>query len=148
MLPAGTLARALLPALKILNAVTTCLLVMTDRSVWSLVATESPVPAELSAGDRVQFSFRQVDNGIAEIIEINVMREFTEEGVRVSASGTVLAFDRVARMLVLDDKSAWLLEDMQNSLPIRITIGDRVRVEYESAEDGTQRVREVRVINR
>lgn len=121
---------------------------MTDRSVWSLVATESPVPAELSAGDRVQFSFRQVDNGIAEIIEINVMREFTEEGVRVSASGTVLAFDRVARMLVLDDKSAWLLEDMQNSLPIRITIGDRVRVEYESAEDGTQRVREVRVINR
>lgn len=122
-------------------------LVLTDRSIWSLAATGGSVPAELSAGDRVQFSYRDVEDGIDEIIEINVMRKFTEAGVRVSASGTVLAFDRTAQILVLEDKSAWPLSNMQNTLPINIAIGDHVRIEYESGEDGTRRVHGIRVIN-
>jgi hypothetical protein len=123
-------------------------LVLTDRSIWSLAAASQSLPDELSAGDRVQFSYRDTDNDVGEIIEINVMREFTEQGVRVSASGTVLAFDRVAQLLVLEDKSAWSLANMQNTLPIGIAVGNRVRIEYESAEDGSRLVREVRVITR
>ena len=121
-------------------------LVLTDRSVWTLGAAADRVPEKLSAGDRVQFSYRNGDNGIGEIIELNVMRERTADGVRVSESGTVLAYDRKAQLLILEDKSTWSLASMQNSLPIGITAGDRVRIEYGSGEDGSRQVHEVRVI--
>lgn len=121
-------------------------IVLTDRSVWSLAAIDRRIPDKLSAGDRIQFSHRSSDEGPDEIIEVNVMRERTAEDVRVSESGIVLAFDRAAQLLVLENKSAWSLENMQNSLPIGVTAGDRVRIEYGTDEDGTRRVHEVRII--
>ena len=121
-------------------------LVLTDRSSWSLASVSSRIPEELSAGDRVQFSYEAEDSGPGEIIEINVTRESDAEAVRISESGTVFAIDRAAKVLVLEDKSAWFLATMRNALPVGISAGDRVRIEFEPGEGGSRRVHEIRII--
>lgn len=52
------------------------------------------------------------------------------------ADGTVLAFDRKAQTLVFSDKTVWSLEGMTGELPANLKAGDRVRIQYESDEDG------------
>ena len=50
--------------------------------------------------------------------------------------GTVLAFDRVARVLVMSDKSVIPLDNVQSELPEDLVAGDKVAVKYGSDEDG------------
>lgn len=51
------------------------------------------------------------------------------------AEGTVLAFDRKARVLVFKDKSVWPLELAVSDLPDGLKAGDRVEIRYDSNED-------------
>ena len=49
-----------------------------------------------------------------------------------NTSGTVLAFDRVAHVLVLDDKTVWNLPpDLM--LPENLAAGDTITIDYDGA---------------
>ena len=49
-------------------------------------------------------------------------------------TGTVAAFDRVDRILVLDDKTIWPLQET-TVLPDDLRAGDRVRLDYVGGGD-------------
>ena len=49
--------------------------------------------------------------------------------------GTVLAYDRLAKVIVLRDKSVIPLANLQGELPADLVSGDRIAVSYESNED-------------
>ena len=49
--------------------------------------------------------------------------------------GTVLAFDRVANVLVMKDKSVIPLETFEGELPEDLVAGDKVAVRFDSNED-------------
>lgn len=49
--------------------------------------------------------------------------------------GVVLAFDRVANVVVLTDKSVWSLETLVQPAPADLQAGDRIEIRYESNED-------------
>ena len=52
------------------------------------------------------------------------------------ASGQILAYDRVAHILVLEDKSVWTL-DPALVLPEDLAAGDKITIVYEGkADDG------------
>jgi hypothetical protein len=121
-------------------------LVMIDRSVWSLEATTSAVPDELAAGDRVQFIYASNEDGVARIREINILRGTSAPGDRNTAKGEVLAYDREARLLVFDDKTAWPLHNLQTRLPFGLDAGDRVEIGYESDEDGVLTIYDIRIL--
>ncbi len=123
------------------------LIVMTDRTIWSLEGTTARMPDDLAAGDRVQFSYEGGEEGVGDILEINVIRETLSRGQSDKIDGTVLAFDRQANRLVLADKTAWSLEGMKHELPAAIKSGDRIEIEYESDEDGVLVVHEIRILN-
>lgn len=51
-------------------------------------------------------------------------------------TGTILAFDRVAGLLVFEDKTVWQIADSVE-VPEDLVAGDRIRVVYTTAgEDG------------
>lgn len=52
-----------------------------------------------------------------------------------SVSGTVLAFDRVAQLVVLDDKSVWSLKDGGTVAPDDLRAGDRVTIDFQTSGD-------------
>lgn len=49
--------------------------------------------------------------------------------------GTVLAYDRVANIIVLSDKSVFPLSSMKTPLSEDLVAGDRIEISYESNED-------------
>ena len=49
--------------------------------------------------------------------------------------GTVLAYDRQAKILVFTDKRVWSLETLEAPAPESLKAGDRVEVRFESNED-------------
>ena len=49
--------------------------------------------------------------------------------------GTVLAYDRKARVIVLRDKSVIPLANLQGDMPEDLAAGDLINVRYESNED-------------
>lgn len=51
------------------------------------------------------------------------------------AEGTVLAYDRVANIIVFTDKSVWSLEKLEAPVPEQLKSGDKIKVEYDSNED-------------
>ena len=59
-------------------------------------------------------------------------------GVTLSADlldGTVLAYDRKARIIVFEDKSVMPLANLQGEIPEDLVAGDRIEVSFESNED-------------
>ncbi len=122
------------------------ILVLTDRTVWSLAESSAPIPDDLEAGARVQFSYESDEDGIADIIEIRVSREALGQGATDVAQGTVLAYDRKARLLVFEDKTTWSLDTMTSSLPFGLDAGDRVEIRYESDEDGVVIIKEISIL--
>ncbi len=123
------------------------LIVLTDRTVWSLEGKTARMPEGLAAGDRVEFSYEADEDGIADIRDIKVIRETLSRGQSDSVEGIVLAFDRKANRLVLADRTAWSLEGIKSSPPAALKSGDRVEIEYESDEDGVLVVHEIKILN-
>jgi len=112
------------------------LLLLTDRSVWTLSTIRDEVIGELAAGDRVEMSYKKSDQGPPMIIQIDVTHHASETGSAESAEGAVLAFDRHANLLILEDKSVWPLADLQPGPPPGLGAGDKVRIEYHTDKDG------------
>ena len=61
--------------------------------------------------------------------------------------GTVLAFDRVARVLVMSDRSVVPLDNLQGEVPEDLVAGDRIAIGYESDEDGISVVHSIERID-
>ena len=57
--------------------------------------------------------------------------------------GTVLAFDRVARVLVMSDRSVVPLDNLRGEVPEDLVAGDRIAISYESDEDGVSIVNSI-----
>lgn len=52
-----------------------------------------------------------------------------------TTGGVVVAFDRVDRVLVLDDKTVWDLTPAGDLVPDGLSAGDKVTIKYDSAGD-------------
>ena len=61
--------------------------------------------------------------------------------------GTVLAFDRKANVIVLDDNSVWSLKVLETGLPDDLKAGDRIEIRYESNEDdGLETIHSIKIL--
>jgi hypothetical protein len=64
-----------------------------------------------------------------------------------TVTAKVAAFDRVDKILVLDDKTIWTLAGSEEAIPDSLKAGDDVTIEYTSpGEDGVGKITEI-VIN-
>ena len=69
-----------------------------------------------------------------------------DSGTTRTTEGTILAYDREARLLVFDDKSTWSLRGMRGEMPFGLDAGDRVEIEYEPADDGFAVVYDITIL--
>ena len=58
---------------------------------------------------------------------------FAAPAMADTVSGTVLAFDRVAQVIVLEDKSVWSLADGGAAAPEGLVAGDTVTIEFQTS---------------
>ena len=72
------------------------LLLLSDRSAWSLAAVRKEMLSQLTAGDRVQFGYRTPDDGPAAVIEFEITHHASKTAATEVAEDIVLAFDRRA----------------------------------------------------
>lgn len=56
------------------------------------------------------------------------------------ADGTILAFDRKARILIFTDKTVWPLEKMAGELSEILKAGDRIQIIYDADEEGVDKI--------
>jgi hypothetical protein len=120
------------------------LLVLEDRTVWSLELMKSEVDAGLKAGDRIEIRYQADEEGVAEIRNIVMLPpKPPEEGAPHAIEGTVLVYDRKANLLVLTDRTVWALEMLRSSLPAGLEAGSRVHIEYESDEEGVSAINSI-----
>lgn len=61
-------------------------------------------------------------------------------------TGTVLAYDRVAGVLVLTDKSSYPLDVVASDLPTTLSAGDRVTISFEGDESGITAINSVVIL--
>ena len=123
------------------------MLVLSDRTVWSLEDMKSPLPAELKAGDRVEIRYESDEEGIGEIKSIRLLpdEKITTGGADIS-EGTVLVFDRKANLVVLTDRTVWALELAKSPAPAGLKAGDRIRIEYDSDEEGISSIYSIEIL--
>ena len=63
-----------------------------------------------------------------------------------SVKGTVVAYDRVAKRLVLDDKTIYSIEADTGEMPDSLTAGDEVEIDFESGEDGIDKINSITIV--
>ena len=120
------------------------LLVLADRTVWSLELMKSEIGADLKTGDRIEISYESDEEGVGEIRSILVLPPTApREGAPDVSDGTVLAYDRRAKLLVMTDRTVWALEALKSPLPADLAAGSRVRIEYESDEEGVSAINSI-----
>ena len=124
------------------------MLVLSDRTAWTLGEMKSPLPAELKAGDRIEIRYESDEEGIGEIKSIRLLppEKITTGGADIS-EGTVLVFDRKANLLVLTDRTVWALELSKSPAPAALKAGDRIRIEYDSDEEGVSSIYGIEILN-
>jgi len=123
------------------------LLVLEDRSVWSLELMKSAVSADLKAGDRVEIIYQSDEDGVNEINSVIMLPpKAPEEGAPNITDGTVLVYDRKANRLVLTDRSVWDLAAMKTEAPAGLEAGNRVHIEFEADEDGVTAINSITTI--
>ena len=65
-----------------------------------------------------------------------------------SVTGIILAFDRKAQLIVLDDKTVWSLESNQAEVPADLKAGDKIEITSEGAgENGIGSVTGLKIVN-
>lgn len=60
--------------------------------------------------------------------------------------GTILAFDRKVRTIVLTDRTVWALDTMESMPAEDLKAGDRIEISYDSDEDGVSAIRNIKVL--
>jgi hypothetical protein len=63
-----------------------------------------------------------------------------------NVKGTVVAYDRVAKRLVLSDKTVFSIEADSAEVPDSLTAGDEVEIDFESGEDGVDKINSITII--
>lgn len=125
-------------------------MVFSDKTIWPLDEVASSLPANLKAGDRVEVRYDSDEDGVAKIISIAVLSKKSpaaaQSGPQDMTDGTVLALDRLARKLVLTDKTVWSLVELTSPLPVGLKAGDRIEIKFESDEDGVTSISSIRVL--
>lgn len=124
------------------------MMVLTDRTVWPLELMESAVPGGLKAGDRVGIEYESDEEGVSVIRSIRLLSSEPEQAAPSAADvtvGTVLVHDRMAKILVLTDRTIWPLELVKSAVPDGLKAGDRVEIEYESDEEGVSVINSIQV---
>ena len=120
------------------------LLVLEDRTVWSLETLKSELATDLKAGDRIEIVYEANEDGVGTIRTITrIAPPPPREGAPDATEGTVLVYDRKARRLVLTDRTVWALEMLETPLPAGIEAGSRIHIEYESSEEGVTKIRSI-----
>jgi len=120
------------------------LLVLADRTAWSLELMKADVSADLKAGDRVEIVYESDEEGIGEIKSITpISPPPPAEGASDASDGTVLVYDRKAKLLVLTDRTVWALDQLQSPMPAGIEAGSRIHIEYESDEEGVSAIKRI-----
>ncbi len=65
-----------------------------------------------------------------------------------SVTGVILAFDRKAQIIVLDDRTVWSLETHKGELPADLKAGDKIEIASEGAgENGVGSVTGIKLVN-
>lgn len=131
------------------------LLVLTDRSVWALEALKSPLPKELKAGDRIEIVYQSDEEGVSDIEQISLLPPPAAAASTGSSGGealdisegAVIAYDRKANVLVLKDRTVWALELLESPVPAGVKNGDRVRIEYQSDEEGVSAIKRIEILS-
>jgi len=119
-------------------------LVLKDRTVWSLELMKSPIGADLKAGDRIEIRYEADEEGVREIRSILMLPPKPPEvGAPDQTDGTVLVYDRKAKLLVLADRSVWDLKALKSALPAGLEAGRRVHIDYLSDEDGVSAINSI-----
>ena len=122
-------------------------LVLIDRTVWALDTMESSLPADLKAGDRIEINYASDEEGVSAIRDIQILpAEGSATGGPDVTAGTILVFDRKARIMILTDRTVWALEALKSELPVGLKAGDRVEIEYESDEEGVSAINSIAII--
>lgn len=62
-------------------------------------------------------------------------------------TSTVTAFDRVAGVLVLKDKSIFALDKLNGDAPATLSAGDRISIDYEGDEDGISAINSITILS-
>jgi len=120
------------------------LLVLADRTAWSLELMKTDVDARLKAGDRVEIRYQADEEGVGEIRSIVVLPpKPPQEAAPNEIDGTVLVFDRKARLLVLTDRTVWDLDALKSTLPAGLEAGSKVHIAYESDEEGVSAINRI-----
>lgn len=69
-----------------------------------------------------------------------ILLSATQVNAKDVADGTILAFDRKARILVFTDKTVWPLEKMAGELSEKLKAGDRIQIIYDADEEGVDKI--------
>ena len=62
-------------------------------------------------------------------------------------TSTVTAYDRVAGVVVLADKSVFALDVMTGDIPPSLSAGDRITIDYEGDEDGVSAINSITILS-
>lgn len=123
-------------------------MVLTDRTVWSLQLLSSKKPEGLKAGDRVEILYESDEDGVSAITSIRLVGEAAAQaGADDVASGTVLAYDRNSATLILTDRTVWYLKGMKMAVPNGLKAGSRIEIDYDSDEDGIAEIKNIRLLS-
>jgi len=68
-------------------------------------------------------------------------------GAQDVTQGTILALDRKARVLILQDRTVWALELMKSEIAAHLKAGDRIEISYESDEEGISAIRSIAMLH-
>jgi len=122
-------------------------MVLTDRTVWPLETAKSAVPVGLIAGNRVEIRYESDESGVTAINEIRLLPVIIPGRSASDVSeGIVLVYDRKARILVLTDRTSWPLGSLKAEAPAALKAGDRVRIQYESSEEGITAINGIEIM--
>ena len=61
-------------------------------------------------------------------------------------TGTVVAHDRVAHRVIMNDRSVYQYNPETTKLPRAILAGDRVRIDYRGGEDGIEAINAIEIV--
>ena len=60
--------------------------------------------------------------------------------------GTVVAHDRLAHRVIMDDRTIYEYDPATTTLPRAILAGDRIRIDYRGGEDGVEAVTSIEIV--
>jgi len=64
-----------------------------------------------------------------------------------SVTSTVTAYDRVAGVIVLADKSVFSLDTLTAEIPTTLSAGDRITVDFQGDEDGVTAIDGIMILS-